>query len=333
MNRRALVAATTVGFLCAVPVRIDAIMRVLTVSVPSGTTAAEGADTRVVLGVNVKNDGAAKQRFYLKAEIDSVADPSRSPMYVFGPNESHIITFPLTFRASRITGAGVGIRVSVMDPDNLELASAAVTIPAAPRLSAPGPAARMAKLAPTYDIELTLDDILVRDDCDSVTDGDWMLFYSLAEYRDGAFHARTTGRYPAEGRGSFNIESGHTKPLGRTLRLGAVNQASELWLTIAAMDCDQDSPFTWPLTAPAAWGSAVSGGGDTSFATWASSCGGEEWTEVSGANDRVGSYLIRLPRDRWQRGGAFSGEPADFTPADCGRSPFTPYFRIRATER
>ena len=53
--------------------------------------------------------------------------------------------------------------------------------------------------------------------------------------------------------------------------------------------------------APAAWISAVSGGG-TSFATFASSCGGEEFTELSGANDRVGELMFRLSSERWRRG-------------------------------
>jgi len=156
-----------------------------------------------------------------------------------------------------------------------------------------------------------LDRIHVRDDCDRISPGDWIILFGALQGRSN----EVRGKHPSDG--SMDVDSGETKNIKMGLPLTVVDDLP-IEIAIAAEDCDMDGPIAFLIPVPIVWGLAIG--------SWAVTCGGEEWNELSGPNhDFTGWGNLRLSPEEWQSDREFEITTVN---GDCGRSAFTATIRI-----
>lgn len=139
---------------------------------------------------------------------------------------------------------------------------------------------------PTYDVVASLDHMRIRDDCDNVSDGEWIVLFGITEFRDGA-SVQSEGSYWPSRNDPGSVSSGTTEILNRSIRLSGVSEGSMLRVEVSAVDCDGDATTGLALLL-GPWASPVE-------------CAREEdFFEVSGDNDNAGVLFFEMGPDDWQ---------------------------------
>lgn len=158
---------------------------------------------------------------------------------------------------------------------------------------------------------IVLDRIHVRDDCDNISPGDWIILDKAVQGRDN----EVKSRFPIDD--TINVSSGSTKDITTGLPITVVDDLP-IEYSISAVDCDMDGPISILLPPSPTWATAV--------ASWVLTCGGEEWYELSGHNnDFTGWGNITLTPEEWQSDREFEITTVD---GDCGRNAFTATIKI-----
>ena len=168
-------------------------------------------------------------------------------------------------------------------------------------------------------INVILSRLEVRDDCDSISEGDWKL---LLQLNNGSGH-ECRGISPV-----FGIDSGDVRFFrgSNVIKYEQVHNNRTLEITFHGIDCDTNGPLSLfydplaPILVPFFWNL---------------SCGGEEWWEYSGPEDIAGSAFRRLAPADWHGGTSVSMTSGPSTLGsppkrrqDCGRNAFTVDVRI-----
>lgn len=156
-----------------------------------------------------------------------------------------------------------------------------------------GPAPRVTPPASTsYTAMVNVLRVYAFDDCDSVSAGDWILFFDVEGTRPDGSRVTNRSDWP-HGEISHDVDTATTVTVGEGLQLGPLSPTSSITFNMTGVDCDSD---TW---LPTSYVETFGGSRE---------CGGEEFPEVSGANDRLGSARLTLTPEQWQRGGDFRVE-------------------------
>jgi hypothetical protein len=168
-----------------------------------------------------------------------------------------------------------------------------------------------------YDVTFTLDKIKVRDDCDSVSPGDWKILFQVFEQPAGAAAPTRAAHVCAPSCGGipFNISSGDTKQLGKAITMQGVKHDSSISLEVEPVDCDDG--FSTEVDRRGARGGPVG----VSIGVLDCSNSDEEVQESSGNDDRAGLYSIGYGPAAWHDGVAFGGWSGA---GDCGNQAFAP---------
>lgn len=141
------------------------------------------------------------------------------------------------------------------------------------------------------DVTITLDRVVVHDDCDEVSPGDW--FIGIAALNPGDPRNIRRARFPSSG-SARNVHTGETVPVGASITLPQVAVTNDIRVVIEAIDCDRDSPLEAVLLFPFSLYTELDRrGGDFTGLLQGSRheglCHGEEeFHEVSGRDDTVG---------------------------------------------
>lgn len=189
----------------------------------------------------------------------------------------------------------------------------------------------------TFDVLATLERIRVLDDCDNVSEGDWILHVTLAELRGDVITRKVESYWPEE-RTPRDVDTGTTIAIDRILRLTGVRPDSRLLLTVAGVDCDSDTPLAWPLTMPVATLSegprSTSTGPAQAYMTLNGRCSGEEIWEASGKHDGLGVHQYVLEPAEWQRA-TRALRATSYVEDECSPSgpAFEPTLRVEASVR
>ena len=189
----------------------------------------------------------------------------------------------------------------------------------------------------TYNVLATLDRVRVRDDCDNVSEGDWILLVTLAELRGDVITRKVESYWP-EARTPANVDTGSTLAINRILRLTGVRADSRLLITVGGVDCDSDTPLAWPLTVPVATLSegptSTSTGPAQAYTQLNGRCSGEEIWEASGKPDGLGVHHYVLEPEEWQHP-TRALRPTSYTEDECTDDgpAFVPTLQVEATER
>jgi hypothetical protein len=169
------------------------------------------------------------------------------------------------------------------------------------------------------DVVVRLDQVVVHDDCDSITAGDWFIGLQAVDAgRPGEVQAVT---FPNEER-AIDVDTGETLLIGREVTLSQVPVTNDIGVTVGAIDCDSDSLFAVIGLFPfylTAW--VVSGESyfDSRSPGIALNCRWEEEvTEVSGHEDYVGFLARIVTPAQWQAGSTFV-DPVSGRGLDCER--------------
>lgn len=191
----------------------------------------------------------------------------------------------------------------------------------------------------TYDVVATLYRLLVYDDCDNASSGDWNVHFAMAELRGDVVAQKTETYWPGRDE-ARDVDSRTTVAIDKDLRLSGVSPASRLLLTVTATDCDADSPFSWPVTVAAAnlteKPMPVSTGPVAAYFQAAGGCSGEEIWEISGHHDRAGSYSFLLEPAAWQAASTADRRHTGYEHHNCNESAspaYRPSVRLETTVR
>ncbi len=99
-------------------------------------------------------------------------------------------------------------------------------------------------------ITVTLTSVVVHDDMDNLSVGDWHVFFDVANFVGEAaprYGRRIDGpSFPASG-GARNVSTGETVSIGRTVSFPAISEREDLVVSVFALDCDGDEPFAFRL--------------------------------------------------------------------------------------
>jgi hypothetical protein len=156
------------------------------------------------------------------------------------------------------------------------------------------PAARLRTLT------VTLSNVVVHDDMDSVSVGDWHVFFNVANFAGSdapRYGRRIDGpAFPASG-GARNVSTGETVSIGLRVNVPAISETEQLVVAVSALDCDGDEPLAFSIER-----------------STADCTDEEEFWEFTGAHDRAGPAIVRLSPAQWRRGGSFTSRPVpEFT--------------------
>lgn len=157
-----------------------------------------------------------------------------------------------------------------------------------------------------------IDQVRVTENCDEISDGDWLLMLTLD------FGGRER-RLIADS--TIDVPDNSTTTPKMSFRLNGTNIASSVRAELGFVDCDYDalSGFVIPFYGPG-----------YSIATVALSCGGEEAYEVGGISDLVGRASATLSGVTLD---SFVTRTATATEEDCGPAPFSVDFQLMTREQ
>lgn len=158
-----------------------------------------------------------------------------------------------------------------------------------------------------------IDRVIVNQDCDGVSPGDWLMLLEL----------RMASDFRIVADGTVDVDDGTTYRPRWGFLLAGTHLDTQVRARLGFVDCDWFSPFFTGFVVPFA-------GPFWSVDTMASSCGGEEFHEIGGYSDLVG----------WTNG-TLSGvtDSADVTvrstasEEQCGDSPYTVEFKLMTREQ
>ena len=155
------------------------------------------------------------------------------------------------------------------------------------------------------DVTFRLDRVVVHDDCDEVSPGDW--FIGIAALNPGDPDHIQRARFPSGG-SAHNVDTGEIIFTNLAITLPGVAVTSDIRLVVEAVDCDRDSPLEAALFFPFSLISELDRRGAMYTGIWGTGLchGEEEFHEVSGNDDFVGwADRIFTPAE-WQSGGTFA---------------------------
>jgi hypothetical protein len=151
-------------------------------------------------------------------------------------------------------------------------------------------------------VTVRLDRLVVRDDMDNVSPGDWHVVFDVANFAGappGPRYGRQTSGPPfPDATGTRDVDSDTTVGIRRSVSV-FIAQSEPLVVNVFAIDCD----------------------GDLGFTTYIQRLGGqlscnnqEEIFETSGDHDLAGPAVVQLSPAQWLRGGSFTSRPVlEFT--------------------
>ena len=163
------------------------------------------------------------------------------------------------------------------------------------------------------DASISLRSIMVIDDCDNVSQGDWIIAFSGVQMRDP--EAISFSVFPSINR-SVHVSSGHETRINRSISLERVPVGEEIQLAVTAVDCDTDGQSLPGYFLIPGFPISVEGTPELDrrpIPPWGlPDCDGEEEVlELSGNDDNAGSAALRLVPNQWARGGQFQMIPID----------------------
>ncbi len=156
---------------------------------------------------------------------------------------------------------------------------------------------------------IDLNQIVIHDDCDNVSPGDWTVLVTAA-----CVDASCVSSPESQTLSLGDVNGGDTRRFGFVPLTIPAGAPGGIRVTVEAMDCDSDSPFVWPL-----------GGFRAEGRDFTRHCG-EELFEVSGGNDYAGAAQFTLTPDQLVRGGAFVSRSGS---SECGTGAFTASISVR----
>jgi hypothetical protein len=155
--------------------------------------------------------------------------------------------------------------------------------------------------ANALDIDVTLHELKVHDDCDNITAGDWVVGFIAGTQAMRERISLPQLMFPNEHE-AVDIDTGETLPIRLSHKLTDVGPAESIVAGASAFDCDANGIFTLFIPTPG----SVASSGLSLFTPRRFDCSGEEEiTEVSGSIDMLGDAVIELLPGQWQHGGIF----------------------------
>lgn len=154
------------------------------------------------------------------------------------------------------------------------------------------------------DVTFTLDRVVVHDDCDEISPGDW--FIGIAAVDPGNPSNIQRARFPS-GRNARNVSTGETLSIGTSITLSAVPVTNSIRFLIEAMDCDANGQLSWVLLFPFSLFSTLDRDGLSPTGLGSTLCHSEEeFWEISGNDDYVGNADRIVTPDEWQSSRTFT---------------------------
>jgi len=159
---------------------------------------------------------------------------------------------------------------------------------------------------------IVIDRLRIKDDCDEVSEGDWMFLITVRQ--------RTFLEIQRAGTRVVSVDSGDDiRPRSFVIPVEGILQDEPLNISVNAVDCDMDGPLTIfynPLGF--IWLPAT-------IASWVVTCGGEEAWELSGQRDIAGAARFSFTPDEWKTRIMKSSVSTRSVlgPEECGSGAFT----------
>ncbi len=167
------------------------------------------------------------------------------------------------------------------------------------------------------DVTFTLDRVVVHDDCDDISPGDW--FIGIAAVNPGNPSHIQRARFPSSGN-ARNVSTGETLSIGTSITLSSVPVTNSIRFVIEAMDCDANGQLSWALLFPFSLFSTVDRDGLSPTGLGSTLCHNEEeFWEISGNDDYVGNADRLVTPEEWQSGRTFTLS-APSRGSDCERA-------------
>ena len=303
----------------------EALAELEIVSVEKSDTARVIPNRDFDVHVNVRNTGTGA------AEVFAATAGARSSMIVKGPRSVSIMPgrtemLPLTLKVSpqfmrnnrfkttvfiaKAHARGTGLLDIMWTDRNRNDNTKEVEFPIAP--------------PDFYDVDVKFEKIDVFDDCDNVSDGDWIVMYSAYVtagdlVRPAARRSVDNRVWPHNSDGAKEVTTGESYAINGTFHL-TVSPESHVRAIMSAIDCDKDSDLT-------VWGLFE---GFSDIMPYGGRCfKEEEITELSGSNDLAGNVQFILSPERWKSGGNFS---ANSEGGSCGDgAAYKTYIKVSST--
>lgn len=95
-------------------------------------------------------------------------------------------------------------------------------------------------------ITVTLDQLVVNDDMDNASPGDWHVTFDVANFSgaEAPRYGRRIGGPPFPNpTGTQNVSTHTTVPIGRSVSFPSISQSETLVVEVRVADCDQDAPL------------------------------------------------------------------------------------------
>ena len=146
-------------------------------------------------------------------------------------------------------------------------------------------------------VTVRLDRLVVRDDMDNVSPGDWHVVFGVANFAGAPPGPRYGREIPGppfpDATGTRNIDSGTTVGIRRSVSV-LIAQSEPLVVNVFAIDCDGDVGLNTYIQR---FGGQLTCGGQ------------EEIFETSGDHDVAGPAVVQLSPAQWLPGGSFTSRP------------------------
>lgn len=162
-------------------------------------------------------------------------------------------------------------------------------------------------MVPRFTVTIRLDELVVKDDCDDWSPGDWFVILHASNVAPTAGTTVSGAAIFPSREAAANLSTGDVVRPGTILELEGVPFGDALRITVAAFDCDSEVPrLALPL--PFLDASLELLGCDDE----------EEIFEAPGAHDMVGNATARLGPDQWLDGTTVTISPFFDATHDCG---------------
>jgi len=159
---------------------------------------------------------------------------------------------------------------------------------------------------------IVIDRLRIKDDCDEVSEGDWMFLITVRQ--------STFLEIQRAGTRVVSVDSGDDiRPRSFVIPIEGILQDEPLNITVNAVDCDMDGPLTiFYNPVGFIWLPAT-------IASWVITCGGEEAWELSGQRDIAGAAMFSFTPDEWKTRIMKSSVSTRSVlgPEECGSGAFT----------
>jgi len=196
-----------------------------------------------------------------------------------------------------------------------------------------------------YDVTVTLDRIAVHDDCDNITEGDWLMLFRAETSNPGAVMIPDIAWWPKKNE-SKNVDGGKTyRNPKKSITIHNIRASDDIRLIMNGVDCDDDLILAITSWSSLAYEVATKLGGSDPFSNAPKfKCEGEEFIEASGSHDRLGKASATIPGDtgvmEYAREFALKGSenntciPEEVLHFDknANRSAYTAYFQVSRTK-